>query len=300
MSDRINISADQFKSDGAFQNDMSKITSVDDIRAAAQALRERAQGHLVYDPSSGQYRAASAPAADSATEREFTKTVEIGGREFTFTASSSQELASLISNAQLVAENVAAPARGEAGRFANSADEETERQQKIYNDSQNELAFRRGEITVKEYLENTGAISEFLEGQGVSIADLQATAQQRDADAYAQDWQQATAIFLAGPGGEWPGGEANKINLQNALISLGLMDADDKVGALVQAYEYMKQHEALIPYEQTTPAATAAVNKALNESSPEEILDVWKKSQQGAGFGSAAEANAAFIATFRK
>jgi hypothetical protein len=78
------------------------------------------------------------------------------------------------------------------------------------------------------------------------------------------------------------------------------MDADDKVGALVQAYEYMKQHEALIPYEQTTPAATAAVNKALNESSPEEILDVWKKSQQGAGFGSAAEANAAFIATFRK
>jgi hypothetical protein len=31
MSDRVNINAEQIKADGAFQNDMSKITSVDDI-----------------------------------------------------------------------------------------------------------------------------------------------------------------------------------------------------------------------------------------------------------------------------
>jgi hypothetical protein len=113
-TDRININAPTIKEDGAFQNDLRSAKSVDDIVRASQSLRERAQG-VVYDPVSGQYRE-SAPAA-SATEREFTtKTVEIGGREFTFTASSEAEMAALISNAQLVAENVAAPARGEVRR----------------------------------------------------------------------------------------------------------------------------------------------------------------------------------------
>jgi hypothetical protein len=297
-TDRVNINVgdgEQIKPDGAYLNDLREARSAQDLADAARTLRERAQG-LVFDPSSGQYRA-QAPAA-SATEREFTKSVEIGGREFTFTAPDQTTLQHHIETAKAVAaEFEAGQARDENGRFTSSVDDEAARQQKIYNDSQAELAFRRGEISVKQYIENTNAIPEMLEGYGISIEDLQATAQQRDAEAYAQDWQQATQTFLAGPGNEWPGGEANKINLQNALVSLGLMDADDKVGALVQAYEYMKRHDALIPYAQTSPGVQAAVNKEIENASPEELIRVWREQFSNSD---ASAANQALIASFRR
>jgi hypothetical protein len=296
MSDRININAEQIKADGAFQNDVSRASSVEDIVRASQALRERAQG-VVFDPSSGQYVAASAPSAASAT-REFTKSVEIGGREFTFTASNEAEMAALISNAQLVAENVTAPVRDENGRFvARNGEPVDDGGAEAARQTELELKFRRGELSIKEYLAESGAVGSYLEDAGVSMEDLRASAQQRDAAIYEQDWQTATAAFLAGPGAEWPGGNANKTNLQNALVALDLMDADDKVGALVKAYEYMKENNALIPYEQTTSAVSAAISKELETASPEQLLQIWKDQYAG---GNAEAANRALIDSFRR
>jgi hypothetical protein len=297
MSDRVNINAEQIKADGAFQNDLSRASSVEDIVRASQALRERAQG-VVFDPSSGQYVAASVPSAASAT-REFTKSVEIGGREFTFTASSEAEMAALISNAQLVAESVAAPVRDENGRFvARNGEPVDDGGAEAARQTELELKFRRGELSIKEYLAESGAVGSYLEDAGVSMEDLRATAQQRDAEIYAHDWQQATQTFLAGPGGDWPGGEANKINLQNALVALDLMDAEDKVGALVTAFDYMKRNNALIPYEQTNSAVQSAINKELETASPEELIRVWR--EQFSNSGDASAANQALIASFRR
>jgi len=294
MSDRVNINAEQIKADGAFQNDMSKITSVDDIVRAAQSLRERAQG-VVYNPSSGQYES-TAPAA-STTEREFTRVETIGGREFTFTAPDQTTLQHHIETAKAVAaEFENAQARDENGRFVERGGLVDDGGAEIARQSELELKFRRGEISVKEYIEQSGAVTEFLESQGVPLDELREVAGLRQAHAFEQDWVAATETFLAGPGGDWPGGNANKTNLQNALVALGLMDADDKVGALVQAYEYMKQNNALLPYEQAN--VSAAIQKELATASPQELIDAWKT--QYASGGDARAANAALIESLRR
>jgi hypothetical protein len=166
----------------------------------------------------------------------------------------------------------------------------------IARQSELELKFRRGEISVKEYIEQSGAVTEFLESQGVPLDELREVAGLRQAHAFEQDWVAATETFLAGPGGDWPGGNANKTNLQNALVALGLMDADDKVGALVQAYEYMKQNNALIPYEQAN--VSAAIQKELATASPQELIDAWKT--QYASGGDARRCQRALIESLRR
>jgi len=296
-TDRVNINVgdgEQIKPDGAYLNDLREARSAQDLADAARTLRERAQG-LVFDAASGQYRS-TAPAA-STTEREFTRTEVIGGREFTFTGPSESALSASIEGAKVAAaEFENAQARDDSGRFVGRNADGDDGGAEIARQTELELQFRRGEISVKEYIEQSGAVTEFLESQGVPLDELREVAGLRQAHAFEQDWVAATETFLAGPGGDWPGGNANKTNLQNALVALGLMDADDKVGALVQAYEYMKQNNALIPYEQAN--VSAAIQKELATASPEELIRVWR--EQYASGGDAAAANRALIESFRR
>jgi len=287
-SDRVNINAPIIKEDGAFQNDLRTATSTDDIVRAAQSLRERAQG-LVYDPSSGQYRAAAPAASTAEQSREVTKTVEIGGREFSFTASSEAEMAALISNAQLVAESVAAPVRDENGRFTRSGEPADDGGAEAARQAELNLKMMRGEIDIKTFLAESGAVGSWLQDQGVSIEDLRAAAGQRTV----QDWQQAVETFLAGS--DWPGGAKNLHLIRTQLTAMGAEDAEDKVAALQAAYSELRNNGTLFPYE--GEATQADILKATSTMSPEEMLALWKEQYAG---GNADAANRALIESFRR
>jgi trimeric autotransporter adhesin len=253
------------------------------VRAASspEAITSAIQAELARQTSAAEAEAATAAAAKAAADKMaadataaantgtgFTRTEVIGGREFIFTAGSEAELNGKVLDAYRVAyalgtgtvqeevqvDPVAQAAVDAAAQAA--AEVETARQTDLG------LKFQRGEISVKEYLEESGAVSEYLAKEGISIADLKETVQKTQDSTYTQDWQAATSAFLAGPGSEWPGGDVNKFNLQNTLVALDLMDADDKVGALVKAYEYMKQNGALIPYVPPADTTTQATDTA--------------------------------------
>lgn len=245
------------------------------VRAASspEAIQSAIQAELARQTSATEAEAATAAAAKIAAEKVtaanagVTRTEVIGGQEFTFTGANQAEVDQLVLNAYRVAYAVGGntgstreevqidPAQANADVVAAqaAADAETARQTELG------LKFQRGEISVKEYLEESGAVSEFLEKEGISIDALKQSVQKNQDESYKADWQSATAAFLAGPGAEWPGGDVNKFNLQNTLVALDLMYADDKVEALVKAYEHMKQNGALLPYVPPVDAAAQAI-----------------------------------------
>jgi hypothetical protein len=177
--------------------------------------------------------------------QEFTSTETIGGKDFTFTADSQAELDRAIANAYRVAMEIAPPtaqSRDANGRFASSsavADEIAER-------ARLDVEFRNGLIDAATYIEKTGAIGEYLEERGVSIEDLK----QQQAANYEKSWKEASAEFIrTTEGAKWPGGQKNLEILGRTLVSMGLQDTEDKVGALVAAYQEMQRAGIVFPTE---------------------------------------------------
>jgi hypothetical protein len=127
------------------------------------------------------------------------------------------------------------------------------------------LRFQLGQLSVEDYLEQSGEMSAYLEQQGIrggTEGVKQAVAEQ-----YKQSWEEATAEFLKSS--DWPGGSQNLEIIGLKLSQLGLVDAEDKVAALTQAYEAMKKSGTIFqekPAPVTAPTATDAVTDAVNSA----------------------------------
>jgi hypothetical protein len=128
-----------------------------------------------------------------------------------------------------------------------------------------ELNFRSGNITAAEYIEQSGAMSEYLASQGVPLDQLKQVVEQTQMNSEAQSWADAVEDFKNSPAGnDWPGGDGNLVTLNDKLLSLGLEDSTDRVGALTRAYAAMRKAGQVIPY---TPPAEEPTNTA------EEVAD---------------------------
>lgn len=239
-------------------------------QAAAFAVDEKAAADKVVADKT----AADAAAAAAAAAQTFESIEVIGGKEFTFTATTQAELDHMIANAYKVAyavqpnerivEQVVDPvvaAKAEADKAAADAAAKTEL----------ELKFKRGEITASDYIEQSGALAAYLEKQGVPIADLKKAVESNKGKDYENSWQEASAEFVkTSAGADWPGGEKNLEILGLKIVALGLSEATDKVAALAQAYADMKRTGMIFPVTSDatlTPeqqaAAKAAADKAL-------------------------------------
>ena len=63
-----------------------------------------------------------------------------------------------------------------------------------------------------------------------------------------QQWAAAVDVFFRTPEGmDWPGGELNQQRMGRMLQKMGLMDAENKVDALVQAYKELKKSGDVTP-----------------------------------------------------
>jgi hypothetical protein len=220
--------------------------NVDDIKAALIAEAEK-QGVVADTQAAADAAKAAADAAKLAADagaQTFTRTEVIGGKEFTFEASSEAELDRIALNAYKVAFAVQPTERAQEVVVDHAAQElalKAAQEAEIVAKAELEAKYKRGEITLGDYIEQSGAVDSYLAKKGVSVESLQDSVNSNRDKKFEQSWADATNEFLQGPGADWPGGSRNREMLSMKVAALGLTEAEDKVLALTKAYAEMKR-----------------------------------------------------------
>jgi trimeric autotransporter adhesin len=247
-------------------------TAVDAKAAAdAQAAKTAADAEAV--------KVAEAAKTAAAAPVLLTRTENIGGAEIEFTGATESEIDKLIINALKVAaalphqteQQIAAVDPQVAAAKAREAEEAS-----AVARAELDLKFKRGEISASEFIEQSGAVKDYLEKQGIPLESLRASVEREQGKVYEQTWAEATTAFLATPfGATWPGGDRNQQLIGMKLIELGLSDATDKVAAIATAYKAMQDSKLIFPPDPkpetekvvaantTTTSATSAADAAV-------------------------------------
>lgn len=268
------------------RDELGRQTAAAEAETAATAAAAKAAA----DKAAADKAASDAAAAES---RGVSRTEVIGGKEIEFEASTEQELKDMILNAYRVyyatksepqQQVVQTDAAKEAAEAKNAAELEAARQADL------QTKMQRGEISVTDYLNQSGAVASYLAEQGISVETLKATVAQAQQTEYVKSWSDATNEFLHGPGAKYPGGVKNQAQMEMALSVLGLQE-EPSVDSLVKAYDYLLKRDALfapdtqlsdaekIAAQKTADAATtvdanAARASEVSGKSPEEIQAV--------------------------
>jgi hypothetical protein len=272
------------KADKGLTDDLNKATSYEDIVALLHNSVERSDLGVTRDPVSGQFvrkdslsPEAKAAAEAAAAPKEINKVVSINGVDLTFTGESVEAVDISIDHAK----KVAALLHDESAERLETETAEARAARIATNRVEADIAFRRGEIDTKTYLERTGAVEEYLAAQGFDVTAA-ANAQQT------QDWAAAADEFKAGPGSDWPGGDKNMAILGNIIsANPDLLNAADKVAALSAAYKIMQEQGTIFSNE---PSAAQMEVETANMT-PAQIMQRWK---EGLG-GDPEKANAEFL-----
>jgi hypothetical protein len=272
----------QMTADEALTKRINAANSPEELRAILEDAMAR--GHIANrDPETGRFIpvAPTEPQQQTTgaavTEKQpvvTTKTVTIGGQEMEFSGTE-LEVANQIAAAHQAADAV-------KQQFTNRKSAEHIALEK----AEWERKLRIGQATAAEYLENTGAIDEYLKRRGL---DIQQIANER----YTQSWADASAAFLKDPANDWPGGPENMRLIGMKIQSLGLEETDDKVAALKQAYSALKEEGLLF----SNAPSQREMEEMTAEMTPQQIMSEWKNAS---GIeGDAEAANAAFIEAFK-
>lgn len=162
----------------------------------------------------------------------------------------------------------AEPARDERGRYqasdtlAEQQRRDAQEQQELVRRSELELQFKRGSISAKDYLEQSGAIASYLAEQGVPLDDLRASVQEKQGERYTQSWASATETFKSNHP-DWQGGEQNK-NLIASLILENHWEDEDPLQAMEAAYRLAQEQGRI---------TESVESRIANANSPEEIRE---------------------------
>jgi len=237
------------------------------VTAAAEAAAKAATDKAAAD-------AAAAAAKTAEAAKGFTRTENIGGREFTFEAPTEVELERMINNALKVAyalrpteevHEVVPDAAAEAAAAAAAIKAaEAEAVAKI----ELEQKFKRGEISPLEYIKQSGALKDYLAENGVSIESLKDAVNTNLETKESQSWTQAAEAFKnSSAGSDWPGGDKNLAIIGDIIASRPeLLNAEDKVAAMAAAYEQMKSRGTIFPYVDPAATTTAAAATVQTEA----------------------------------
>ena len=255
--------------------------SQEDIKAAILAEADKQFGaadaaaaqKAVDDKAAADKAAAEKTAADAATATSrFTSTEVIGGRSFTFEADTESELNQMVANAFRVAYAVKEDEPAQAAQTVDAAAAQKAAEEQAAAKADLELKFKRGEISAADYIEQSGAVDEYLAKKGIPIESLKATVEQNQATQFEKSWAQATEEFKNSPAGaDWPGGAQNLELIGMKLAAMNLVDAQDKVAALARAYEDMKKTGMVFPATArptTTAVATTAAATVTETAQP--------------------------------
>lgn len=128
------------------------------------------------------------------------------------------------------------------------------------------LRFRRGELDAAAYLEQSGAMDDYLAKRGVDIETLRTVADQT----VQADWASSTESWLA-THPSWEGGFEAVQRMGETLISLGLQD-QPSVESLEAAYQELVRTNR-VPANATLRAAQEQYDKISTATSVEQIRE---------------------------
>lgn len=276
------------KADANLTRDLEKARTPEEISEILHAAVERSSLGVTRDPQTGQFvrRDPLTPAAQTSEPeaRVYSKTVKIGGKDFTFTDESEDGLNNQIASAQTIAEELQDSQAAHGGtRFKSSV----ERAEEILNEqarkTELEAMLRSGLITTQQFLESSGSIDQYLATKGVDVAKIAG-------EQYEKSWATATEEFLHSEAGkDWPGGPRNLEAIGLRIAAMGLTDSPS-VESLAKAWTAMKESGAV--FNDTSDERILAETANM---SPSEILERFKE----ANGGDAEQANAEFISAHR-
>jgi len=191
----------------------------------------------------------AAQAAAAAASVSFARTETIGGKEFHFDGESEAEVDRLVLNAYKVAYAVREEKPAVAEAIPDAAAVAAAAEAEVAAKADLERKFRLGEVSAADYIQQSGALTQFLESNGISVEALKETVNANLGAKVAQSWAQAGEAFRNSPTGQdWPGGERNQEIIGLKLVAMGLEGAEDKVAAIAQAYAELKKSRAYFPY----------------------------------------------------
>jgi hypothetical protein len=177
------------------------------------------------------------PADDPDAPTVFKQTVNIGGKEMTFTGDSPESVLSQVTAASNAASAVATKPAEEAKPQPKPA--LTQEEITKYG-----IEVQKGNVTaLKEFVLKSGMLSDMLAAEGISVEDIKRVKAATVSNETAQSWTRATEDFLKVPGNDWPGGEQN-----NEIIGmvLGKLNLQPSVESIQKAYDYMKEHNLVV------------------------------------------------------
>lgn len=252
-------------------NDAQKTGATTTADPTADAAKKVADDAAAATAAADAKAKAEAEAAKTAPQA-FTRTESINGKDFTFEAGSELELERMVNQAFKIGQQF----KAEQDEIVDPAIAAADAAKKAATEAaflvDLELKFKRGEITGQDYIEKSGAISKYLESQGIPVAELKNTVEKGRTETYENGWKTATETFLgSAAGADWPGGARNLKLIGTKLAAMGLTDAEDKVGAITKAYAALKADDILFPPETTAEAdaakaADAAAQKAAADA----------------------------------
>ena len=194
------------------------------------ALRDQliiAHGGAVLDNSGKlnleKFRDTNAPNAAAASTGTVSRTVKIYGVDQTFSGSTPLEVEKQIGAALRAAsaanfERGAQPRDPTTGQFISKEELNPAEMYEL------EMKMKRGEITVQQFLAQSGELARAFDDLARNRLGLDPNAVK--AANFQQSWASAATEFLdSEAGADWPGGDANKEILGLKLAELGLTDA---------------------------------------------------------------------------
>jgi hypothetical protein len=172
------------------------------------------------------------------------------------------------------------PLRNERGQFVSAEDADRANQLELVRRTELDLKFKRGEISAADFIEQSGAVQNYLEKAGVPMEDLRSAVQEKSSQRFEQSWAQATEEFLHSPeGSDWIGGEENK-NILGRLIAENQLIDQPSAATLAKIWNHMKENSLAVENADTS------YQQELSEAqSPSEINAVNHKYFGGSGSG---------------
>jgi hypothetical protein len=233
--------------------------SATDIRALLVAEAEKqgaASAQLAADQAAAEQARATAAAAEqaaaqaaAAAAQTVTRSVNIAGTIFNFEGASEAEVDRLELNALKIAYAVREEKSAAVEPVPDAAAVAAAAEAEVAAKADLERKFRLGEVSASDYIQQSGALTQFLESNGISIDALKETVNEKLGAKVAQSWAQAGEVFRNSlAGADWPGGDRNQEIIGLKLAAMGLIEAPDKVAAITQAYAALKQSRAYFPY----------------------------------------------------
>jgi hypothetical protein len=200
-----------------------------------------------------------------ATAPRVAKTITVGGVTKVIEGANAEEVAAAeLAYLRSIQPNTAQPRDEATGRFtaAEQGKIDEAAQLEIVRKSEVELKFKRGELSTKDYLLESGALQEALDAHAEKVQ-----AEERGDKQLHAEWESASAEFLRSTP-EWPGGIENLKLISSVLDEMGAGEYPD-VENLRRAYRHLKDNNLLVENAEVT-----LQTKLANASTQQEIRDL--------------------------